>query len=81
LAFDEIQPVSGPFRPPAQAGIAFRFLDTLSTVVSSGSASTSGIGMIQVALWADSDDVNVGRLVFAGESHALMSIGLRNRIR
>jgi len=79
--FDGIQPVSGPFRPPTQAGIVFRYLDTLGDVVSSGTSTPRGIALVQVALRADSDDVNVGRSILQGETQAVLWIGIRDRIR
>jgi len=51
--FNSIQPVGGPFLPPALGGLTFRYLDSAGAALSTPVMNTRGIAAVQVSLRSD----------------------------
>ena len=57
LRFNTVQPVSGPFLPPASKGLVFQYVDAVGQAIASPVADTRSVSMIRVDLRAQTRDV------------------------
>jgi len=77
-AYNSIQPVSGPFRPPSAqgaGGLVFTYLDTLGSILPSPVLAPRNIAAVQIDLRAESKIV--ARVLGSGPMPARMSDSVR----
>jgi hypothetical protein len=79
--FNTIQPVSGPFLPPARNGLTFQYRDSLDAPVASGALDTRLIARVEISISSDSGSVPRSRLMGAGSEQRVLAVALRNRWR
>jgi hypothetical protein len=79
--FNTVQPVSGPFLPPASGGLTFQYADSLGTRLSPPVAETRSIALVRIDLRGQTR--SVARALSTGGGRRVDSAGtwllLRNR--
>jgi hypothetical protein len=73
--FNQVQPVSGPYRSPALGGSAFRYFDSTGARLPSGTQDTRRVARVEVQLTADRSTAPA----IAALDSLVVAVALRNR--